>query len=187
MGDSRWIGNEENLNHAHRMRALCDAILIGKNTLKSDLPKLTVRRVEGRNPKRVVIGSANVDFSSLIECCPDPILVIGKDASKKKNGQLQYQCLEPSGGKIKSMDILHCLYQQGIKTVYIEGGAITTSGFLKDRAIDILQLHFSPFLFGSGKQGVVLPAISEVNESIRFQDFSYFPVGDTVMFVGQPD
>ena len=89
--------------------------------------------------------------------------------------------------KIKSLDILNCLFQQGIKTVYIEGGAITTSNFLNDRAIDILQLHLSPYLFGSGKQGIVLPDIEKIDESIQFQNFSFFTVGDSVMFVGQPN
>ncbi len=185
-GDSRWIGNEENLKHAHRMRALCDAIIIGNNTLSSDLPKLTVRRVEGKNPTRVILGSADGSFKSLTECCSDPIIVIGKEASTQ-NGQIQYHQLKSVDGKIKSLDILNCLYQQGIKTVYIEGGAITTSNFLKDGAIDILQLHLSPFLFGSGKQGIVLPDIEKIDESIQFQNFSFFTVGDSVMFVGQPN
>lgn len=185
-GDSRWIGNEENLNHAHRMRALCDAIIIGKNTLASDLPRLTVRRVEGRNPKRVIIGSAIGNYQSLMECCPDPIIVIGKEASAQ-NGQIQYFRLNATDGKISSLDILKCLYQQGIKTVYIEGGTITTSHFLKEGAVDILQLHLAPYLFGSGKPGFVLPEIDEVDESIQFQHFSFYPIGDSVMFVGQPN
>ncbi len=185
-GDSRWIGNDENLKHAHRMRALCDAIIIGKNTLASDLPRLTVRRVEGKNPARVIIGSTDGSFKSLTECCSDPIIVIGKEASTQ-NGQIQYHQLKSVDGKIKSLDILNCLFQQGIKTVYIEGGAITTSNFLNDGAIDILQLHLSPYIFGSGKQGIVLPNIDEIDESIQFQNFSFFTVGDSVMFVGQPN
>ncbi len=37
-GDSKWIGNDENLVHAHKMRALCDAILIGAKTLMWTIP-----------------------------------------------------------------------------------------------------------------------------------------------------
>jgi diaminohydroxyphosphoribosylaminopyrimidine deaminase/5-amino-6-(5-phosphoribosylamino)uracil reductase len=185
-GDSRWIGNDEHLKHAHRMRALCDAIIIGKNTLANDLPRLTVRKVEGENPTRVIIGSANGSFKSLTECCSDPIIVIGKKEASSQNGQIQYHQLKSVDGKIKSHDILNCLFQQGIKTVYIEGGAITTSNFLNDGAIDVMQLHLSPYLFGSGKQGIVLPNIDEIDESIQFQNFSFFTVGDSVMFVGQP-
>ena len=95
--------------------------------------------------------------------------------------------LKAVDGKIKSLDILNCLFQQGIKTVYIEGGAITTSNFLNDGAVDILQLHLSPYLFGSGKQGIVLPDIDKIDESVQFQNFSFFTVGDSVMFVGQPN
>ena len=185
-GASQWIGNEENLIHAHRMRALCDAIIIGKNTLVNDAPKLTVRRVEGENPMRVVIGSPKSDFSSLMDCCSDPILVIGKEASDQ-NGQIRYHCLNANEGKIESADILKCLYEQGLKTVFIEGGSITTSNFLNDKAIDILQLHFSPSIFGSGKQGIELPEIKRVDESIRFDQFSFVTVSDSIMFIGQPN
>ena len=34
---SKWIGNQENLIHAHRLRAMVDAVIIGNNTLKDDL------------------------------------------------------------------------------------------------------------------------------------------------------
>ena len=184
-GDSRWIGNEENLDHAHRMRALCDAILIGKHTLKNDFPKLTVRRVEGEHPKRVVLASPESNFSSLLDSHHDPIIVLGKEASTQ-NGRIFYHQLDAENGCIKSGDILECLYQQGIKTVYIEGGAFTTSNFVKDRSLDILQLHLSPCLFGSGKPAVILPGIDEVEEGIRFRNFSFHKIGDTIMFVGQP-
>ncbi|MDH5604452.1 MAG: dihydrofolate reductase family protein, partial [Cyclobacteriaceae bacterium] len=64
-GASQWIGNEENLIHAHRMRALCDGVLIGAKTLKTDKPRLTVRHVEGPDPVRIVMGDGDYDFSSL--------------------------------------------------------------------------------------------------------------------------
>ena len=58
-GHSKWIGNKENLEHAHRLRAIFDAILVGGNTVERDQPALTVRHVEGNNPKRLVLSNKN--------------------------------------------------------------------------------------------------------------------------------
>ena len=74
-GNSRWISGEENLIHAHRMRALCGGILIGMNTLLRDRPALTVRLVEGENPVKIVLGNSSADFSSL-DASGDKVVVI---------------------------------------------------------------------------------------------------------------
>ena len=52
---SQWLSGEEDLLHTHRMRALCDAVVVGVNTVLNDDPQLTVRRCTGAHPVRVVI------------------------------------------------------------------------------------------------------------------------------------
>ncbi|MEO0468540.1 MAG: RibD family protein [Bacteroidota bacterium] len=183
-GDSKWIGNEANLVHAHRMRALCDGILIGTRTLQYDQPSLTVRKVVGENPRRIVISSSARDFSSLVNSCSDPVMVLG-GPERESQPQLEYISLPMEDGQIACDDILSCLYEKGIHSVYIEGGAETTSNFLREKAIDILQLHLSPRIFGSGVSGVSLPEILEVQDAFSFRQFHFQPVGDTFMFVGE--
>lgn len=182
-GDSRWIGNEENLIHAHRMRALCDGIIVGNNTVRNDRPQLTVRRVEGDNPQRIIIGASQVDLSSLMECSSDSILVVSNIATYQ-NQQVKHLRIPSDNCRINSLTLLQELYQKNIYSVYIEGGAMTTSNFLKDQAVDVLQLHIAPLLFGSGKQGISLPEITEVEQSQQFAEFDFYKIGDSVMFVG---
>lgn len=183
-GDSRWIGNDENLDHAHRMRALCQGIVVGTNTVRNDQPQLTVRRVEGDNPQRIVLGSSAVDLSSLIDCCTDPILVVSNQADYASE-QVEMLRVPSDNCRIHSLDLLKILFEKGIYSIYVEGGAMTTSNFLADQAIDVLQLHIAPLIFGSGKQGVVLPQINSVTESQRFTDFDFYHIGDSIMFVGR--
>jgi len=186
-GDSKWIGSEANLIHAHRMRALCEGILIGSRTLKMDQPALTVRHVKGQNPQRIVLGSSkDGDFESLKKSCPDIVWAIGKTIGKKEEG-VKYISLETElSGNAACEGLLQWLYKNEIHTIYIEGGAQTTSYFLIENMIDILQLHFSPQLFGSGISSIQLPEIQKVTDSIQFDPFDFLQIGKSVMFVGIP-
>lgn len=184
-GNSKWIGNEENLVHAHRMRALCDSILIGSRTLRADHPALTVRLVEGNNPHKVILCSSENDFSSLQADYSSSLIVIGTGEDPCID-RATYVKLPPGPhGRVMSTDILQHLYALGLHTVYIEGGSTTTSQFLQDRSIDILQLHIAPLIFGSGLESFSLPSIDTVDEAIQFGQFYYKPIGDTFMFVGE--
>jgi len=184
-GDSKWIGNSENLIHAHRMRALCNGVLVGSRTVEADKPKLNVRHVSGKNPVRIVLGNPNSDFKSLLTCCDEKILVFGKEKIRVA-APLESIVLPSTCSKygIQPLAILEKLFQLGIHSVYIEGGAKTTSNFVHSKAVDILQLHIAPMIFGSGKASITLPNIETVKEAISFQEYNFLPFGDSMMFTG---
>src|SRR4051795_12562957 len=58
-GTSRWITGEQARAAVHRLRATCDAVVVGSGTALTDDPQLTVRdadgRTSGRQPLRVVV------------------------------------------------------------------------------------------------------------------------------------
>src|SRR5471032_2123588 len=54
-GHSKYINGPAGLDHLHRLRALADAVVIGVGTALADDPQLTVRRVTGPHPARVVV------------------------------------------------------------------------------------------------------------------------------------
>jgi diaminohydroxyphosphoribosylaminopyrimidine deaminase/5-amino-6-(5-phosphoribosylamino)uracil reductase len=56
-GTSQWITGPAARAHGHTMRACCDAILVGGETLRSDAPRLDVRLpgLERRSPARWVL------------------------------------------------------------------------------------------------------------------------------------
>jgi diaminohydroxyphosphoribosylaminopyrimidine deaminase/5-amino-6-(5-phosphoribosylamino)uracil reductase len=182
-GDSKWIGNQANLIHAHRMRALCDGILIGAKTLITDKPQLTVRHVPGTNPTRIVLGAAFDHIDYLRAVSEAPICVI---SSQPVSGpeDVATVMLERQNGLISTTEILEALYQLGIYSVYIEGGATTTSHFLRERSLDVVQLHIAPMIFGSGLSAFAMPSIQQASESLRFASHTYVPVDGDIMFVG---
>ena len=182
-GDARWIGCDENRLHAHRMRALCDGILIGVNTLRTDRPALTVRHAEGADPIRIVIGDAD-DCECLEQAGPSSIVLFG-DGNGRCSDQVQQVVLSRIAGRISTSSILETLYERGILSVYIEGGARTTSAFLEDGNIDVVQLHISPMIIGPGINSFTSPSIRSVHDSVRFDAHVYRCIGDGMMFVGR--
>ncbi|MCX7678060.1 MAG: bifunctional diaminohydroxyphosphoribosylaminopyrimidine deaminase/5-amino-6-(5-phosphoribosylamino)uracil reductase RibD, partial [Spirochaetes bacterium] len=74
MGESKWITNEHSRYIVHRLRGLCDGVIVGKNTLIKDNPKLTIRlkdfRDEVKNDFRKsffeISGRRNFLLSSLL-------------------------------------------------------------------------------------------------------------------------
>jgi diaminohydroxyphosphoribosylaminopyrimidine deaminase/5-amino-6-(5-phosphoribosylamino)uracil reductase len=182
-GDARWIGCPENRMHAHRMRALCDGILIGAHTLRTDRPALTVRHAEGPDPIRIVVGEAG-DLDCLEQAGPGTILLIGDDG-RAESPQVERVVLPRMDGRISTTSILEELYRNDILSVYIEGGAMTTSTFLAEGNIDVLQLHISPIIIGPGINSFAGPAVESVEDSVRFVPHFYRPIGDGMMFVGR--
>ncbi len=54
-GDSRCVNGPDVLMHLHRLRALCDAVIVGAGTAAIDNPQLTTRLVTGEHPVRVLL------------------------------------------------------------------------------------------------------------------------------------
>ncbi len=186
-GHSKWIGNDINLIHAHRLRALADAIIIGGTTLKNDLPKLNVRMVEGSNPKRIVISGKSHSFNSLMEASDDEILLLHKAYDKPAiiNNQIRKISIETENGVINPNDVSKILSQENHKCIMIEGGAETIGHFLKASKIDYCQIHISPMYFGAGRSPYTsIKDIVKVSEAKSFSFVNHFRMGDGIMMTG---
>lgn len=181
-GHSQWIGNNENLVHAHRMRSLCDAVLIGSKTLTRDKPALTVRHVHGPNPVKIVVGDKDYDFDSLLKGGGD-VLSLSSSGSQK-SPEITGIRISRREGILDCNEMLRRLFEKGINSVYIEGGGYTTSHFLNSKAIDVIQLHIAPIILGSGIGGFSLPRIRVIDESVQFSNVHFFPQGNHILFSG---
>jgi diaminohydroxyphosphoribosylaminopyrimidine deaminase/5-amino-6-(5-phosphoribosylamino)uracil reductase len=186
-GNSKWIGNQENLIHAHRMRALCDGILVGANTYLRDKPRLTVRHVEGCDPVRIILGNSSFNEAHFKNTNNHTICLTSLNGAIKESVKDDtVLCFSLRDGLIDPNEITKWLFKKGIYTVYLEGGAFTSSYFLKKKAIDMIQLYFSPTIFGSGISSFSLNQIDSINEAITFRDGKFTPMGkDGIMFSGE--
>ncbi|HMA54254.1 MAG TPA: RibD family protein [Acidobacteriota bacterium] len=182
-GDSKRIGSPSNLVHAHRMRALSDGVIIGSRTLRRDRPRLTVRYVEGRQPARIILASSSDGLGALAGVEGGEVYLIGRDGSAAPPG-VNVVPFHGADGSIPTAAILRELLARGIRSVYIEGGALTTSRFLGEGNVDVLQIHISPLILGSGLSAFRLPPVPDVASSLRLAYHAFTPVDDGMMLIG---
>jgi riboflavin-specific deaminase-like protein len=171
-GASRWLSGEEDLVHTHRMRALCDAVIVGARTVESDDPQLTVRRCDGDHPVRVVIdpdrrlGAQHRVFS---DGAAPTLLITAADGKRAgaRCGAAEPVALPRSGAGIDPRAIRAALAARGLRRLFVEGGGVTISRFLAHHALDRLQLTVAPVLLGSGRPSIILPEIAEPALGLR--------------------
>lgn len=167
-GESQWINRDSALDHVHRLRAAVDAVVVGVGTVIADNPRLNVRRVAGRNPARVVIdpsGRAPPSSHCLAADGGRRIVVTAQEGKYPNNVDVVVLPLE--NGRLSPASIVSALWDLGLKSILIEGGANTVSSFLDARAVDRLHVLVAPVILGSGKPGLTLQPIETLAQALR--------------------
>jgi diaminohydroxyphosphoribosylaminopyrimidine deaminase / 5-amino-6-(5-phosphoribosylamino)uracil reductase len=167
-GRSHYINGPAGIAHLHRLRALVDAVIIGVQTACADDPQLTVRRVCGPNPIRVVLdphGRLSPNARLLGEGARS-IVVTAKGANCELSG-VEILSLPATDGNIAPSAILAGLAKLGLRRVLVEGGANTVSRFLQARCLDRLHVVIAPLILGAGRPSFAFGAIDRLEEAMR--------------------
>ena len=158
-GDSKWISSPESRKNVHRLRSQYDAVLVGRNTVETDNPELTVRLVKGRNPYRIVIDKGlvlnlnNKLFSdkfaekTIIITSTEPGEFLTRYFEQKK---IRVVKAKSANGIIDLKDAMKKLAKLKISSVLVEGGAFTFTEFVKQKMVDEILLFTSPKILGKG-------------------------------------
>lgn len=169
-GESRWINRGAALDHLHRLRANVDAVVVGVGTVVDDDPELTVRRVTGKHPARVIIDPRG-RTPSQARCLADNgvrrVIVTGAPGMMSAAGKAEIIKLETSGPRLDPLAIIAALSRAGLNKILIEGGATTVSHFIDAGALDRLHVLVAPIIIGSGVQGLNLAPIAQLRDAKR--------------------
>ena len=151
-GDSNLSSMKDKIR-VHELRSRVDAILVGINTVKRDNPLLNVRYTKGKNPIRIILDSqAKLSLNSKIVKTSTKIptiLVISKNASKKKIAKLKEHSLEiilSGQSKTNIRNLIKILHKKKIKKILLEGGGTINWEFLKNNFIDSAIITVEPYL-----------------------------------------
>ncbi|MDQ7005392.1 MAG: bifunctional diaminohydroxyphosphoribosylaminopyrimidine deaminase/5-amino-6-(5-phosphoribosylamino)uracil reductase RibD [Ghiorsea sp.] len=147
---SQWISGAESRQHAHGVRALCDAIVVGVGTLVHDNPSLTVRdaRMIGKPPLRVMLGKHAPkpwkDCKLLSDEAPSRFYIThdSEDAQAWRDLGMQVMLVEDYQAAFKHLAADGCLQ------VLLEGGGKLHAACLEYGISNELLLYQAPVLMG---------------------------------------
>jgi diaminohydroxyphosphoribosylaminopyrimidine deaminase / 5-amino-6-(5-phosphoribosylamino)uracil reductase len=186
-GDAISVTGPENILHLHRLRALCDAVVVGATTVAADNPRLTTRLVAGTNPVRVILDpgcrlpQAHTVFSdqaalTLRACAAGS--VAAAEARARGEDTLEVAAYE---GELDLKDLLQQLHGRGYSRIFVEGGGVTVSSFLTAGLLDRLHIAIAPLLIGEGRPAIRLPPQLRLQDCLRLQH-RVFRAGSDILF-----
>jgi diaminohydroxyphosphoribosylaminopyrimidine deaminase/5-amino-6-(5-phosphoribosylamino)uracil reductase len=186
-GESQYVTGEENILHLHRMRALCDAVVVGAGTVAADDPQLTTRRVPGPNPLRVILDPSGRlsdhykvftdDSADTLYICTEGVVQPGEATV----GQASVRTVADVPNGIDAGAVLKLLRDRGCHRIFVEGGGVTVSMFLEADLLDRLQVAIAPLIIGNGRPAIRLPARDALSECRRPR-YRVFRMGGDVFF-----
>ena len=182
-GASQWISGRSDIVHTHRLRALCDAIVVGAGTVRADDPQLTTREVEGASPVRVVLDTERrLDANHRVfRDGPETLLLCATDApGEDRVGHAPVLRLPRAREGLDIACVLQTLAGRGLRRIVVEGGGVTVSRFLAAGALDRLHVTIAPLLLGTGIPAFTLPGCDTPHDALRFA-WSVHRVGDDVL------
>ena len=171
--EQTWLTGKESVKYVHKLRSEYDAILVGVGTIKTDDSLLTVRKVIGRNPIRVIIdGKLSIPLNSKVIECSDPqktIIVTSKTASERRIKQLSkkgvkiFKIKPSTNNQIKIKNVLKFLAKQKITSVLVEGGSEIFTQFLEKNLFDEIIVLQSPNILGNGISAFNLKKMKKIH------------------------
>ena len=183
-GHSKYINGPAGLVHLHRLRALVDAIVVGVGTAIADDPQLTVRRVSGPQPARVVIdpkGRLGANARMFADDGVRRVLITAQGTRCAPPSGVEIIALPAADGQIAPSAILTALAGCGMRRMLIEGGANTVSRFLAAGCLDRLHVLVAPIILGAGGPGLILPALERADQAPRMP-MRVHKIEDDVLF-----
>ena len=186
-GDSQYVTGEENILHLHRMRALCDAVVVGAGTVAADDPQLTTRHVTGPSPVRVVLDPTRRlahHYRVFNDDSAETLYVCGKSFAREGEthvGRADVVAVDEGVAGVDVTEVLRLLRARGCHRIFVEGGGVTVSLFLEANLLDRLQIAIAPLLIGDGRPAIRLPPRTALSDCHRPR-YRVFRMGADVLF-----
>ncbi|GAA2619322.1 dihydrofolate reductase family protein [Actinomadura fulvescens] len=156
------LSNDEDFDRVDEVRASCDAILVGANTIRRDNPRLLVRaqqRREDRVHRGLPETPIKVTFTNRGDLDPQAQFFAAGDTEKivfcansgvdKCRDRLgSVATVVDAGDPVDLTAVLAELAARGVRRLMVEGGGTVHTQFLTAGFADELQLVIAPFFVG---------------------------------------
>ncbi|HEY4625654.1 MAG TPA: bifunctional diaminohydroxyphosphoribosylaminopyrimidine deaminase/5-amino-6-(5-phosphoribosylamino)uracil reductase RibD [Blastococcus sp.] len=169
-GSSRWVTGEAARAAVHRLRAGCDAVVVGSGTALADDPQLTVRNADGRTAERQPLRVV-ADRRGLL---PATARVLDDAAPTYVS-----RAATPAR-------LLGELFDRDVRRVLLEGGPTLAAAFLCDGLVDEAVVHLAPKLLGAGPSLVSDLGIGSIGDALQLTVVDVTRLGADVEIVLRP-
>ncbi|BAB77606.1 bifunctional diaminohydroxyphosphoribosylaminopyrimidine deaminase/5-amino-6-(5-phosphoribosylamino)uracil reductase RibD [Anabaena sp. FACHB-709] len=151
-GHSAWVTNPSARGEVHQLRAACDAVIVGGNTVRRDNPYLTSHQEGVHNPLRVVM-SRQMDLpldAHLWETVEAPTLVLTQVGANPDFQKL----LQQKGVEIVELasltpeTVMSYLYDRGFCSVLWECGGTLAASAIAQGAVQKILAFIAPKIIG---------------------------------------
>ncbi|MEU5992133.1 dihydrofolate reductase family protein [Spirillospora sp. NPDC047418] len=190
------LSNDEDFDRVDEVRAGCDAILVGANTIRRDNPRLLVR-TEERRKARVARGlpesPIKVTFTARGDLDREAKFFAAGDVAKIVycSSATVDKCRDRLGDAATVVDagdpvdlntVLADLARRGVQRLMVEGGGTVHTQFLTAGLADELQLVIAPFFVGdSGAPRFVRTGEFPHHPGNRMTLEEVRPIGDVIL------
>ncbi len=199
------ITGSESQKKVHELRRLCDAILVGVDTVIVDDPLLTVRHSaaisanspdseENREPLCIILDSQlRIPSNAKVLANQNVLIATTADASAKKKSEIEKKgisCIlfpKTSSGVDLAAVLEYCATRQ-ITSILVEGGAKVFNSFLQAHLIN--EWHIFQNNKNIGDQGVdfcsnvsiIADRIEQSEEQVLGSDKYYYLKGHAIVY-----
>jgi diaminohydroxyphosphoribosylaminopyrimidine deaminase/5-amino-6-(5-phosphoribosylamino)uracil reductase len=151
-GHSAWVTNPSARGEVHQLRAACDAVIVGGNTVRRDNPYLTSHQEGVHNPLRVVM-SRQLDLPThahLWNTAEAPTLVLTEVGA---NPDVQ-RLLQQKGVEVLELlsltpeAVMSHLYDRGFCSVLWECGGTLAASAIAGGAVQKILAFIAPKIIG---------------------------------------
>ncbi len=144
------ISDEADMARVHRLRNLCDAILVGADTVVSDDPSLLVKDKyvdHVKQPVRVVLDSkCKIPAGSkVLDGTAETLVFVTRGHERELEGAEVIAC------GLDAIDLggmLEVLGGKGVRTLLVEGGGKTIWSFVKAGLVDEFKVFIGSRIIG---------------------------------------
>ncbi|HJJ32588.1 MAG TPA: 2,5-diamino-6-(ribosylamino)-4(3H)-pyrimidinone 5'-phosphate reductase [Methanocorpusculum sp.] len=177
------ISGTDDFARVQRLRADCDAVLVGIGTIKSDDPSLRIkdeklieeRLNQGKMPEpfRIIVDSKAefpLDSDMFKKGAGEIIVVVSKSAPEERVAELNDWALVVQCGEDKvDLDaMLDALGDIGIEKLMVEGGSTILWSFMSQRLFDEIRIYVGALIIG----GATSPTFADGEGFTKPEEFT---------------
>ena len=189
-GHSTWVSGESSRHYVHHLRAGCDAVIIGGNTLRQDNPYLTSHHPDTPNPLRVVMTrKLDVPIEAILwDTSVAPTLVVTQSGAnletiaRLRDRGVEVLALDPLSPQL----VMQHLYDRGHLSVLWECGGTLAASAIAAGAIQKVLTFVAPKIVG----GSAAPSpvgdlnIQSMSAALVLERVTYQQIGTDLLIQG---